>query len=81
VLQKHFAFPSSETGHLAWDLIAGLVLRRVSDYFVIDLSKYAFQVLRKDEEFVFYRGQREEVLSRILVLAPVAEYPAPEVLK
>ena len=46
-----------------------------------DLSRYAFQVLRKDQEFVLYRGQREEVLSRILVLAPVAEYPAPEVLR
>jgi hypothetical protein len=48
---------------------------------VNDLSRYAFQVLRKDEEFVLYRGQHEDVLSRIMVLAPVEEYPPPEVLR
>jgi hypothetical protein len=38
-------------------------------------------VLRKDEEFVLSRGQRAEISSRILVLSPAAEYPAPEILK
>jgi hypothetical protein len=48
---------------------------------VIELSKYTLEILRKDEEFVLYRGQREEISSRILVLSPTAEYPAPEILK
>jgi hypothetical protein len=48
---------------------------------VIELSKYTLEILRKDEEFVLYRAQREEISSRILVLSPTAEYPAPEILK
>jgi hypothetical protein len=48
---------------------------------VIELAKYTLEVLRKDEDFVLSRGQREEISSRILVLSPAAEYPAPEILK
>ena len=48
---------------------------------MIELAKYTLEVLSKDEEFVLYRGQREENLSSILVLSPAAEYPAPEILK
>ena len=35
---------------------------------MIELSKYTLEILRKDEEFVLYSGQREEISSRILVL-------------
>src|SRR5215469_6467733 len=48
---------------------------------VIELSKYLFEMLRKDEEFNLYRGRAEDDTSQILVLSPVAEYPAPEALK
>ena len=48
---------------------------------MIELAKYTLEVLRKDAEFVLSRGQREEISSRILVLSPAAEYPAPEILK
>ena len=30
---------------------------------MIELSKYTLVILRKDEEFVLYRGQREEKAS------------------
>ena len=48
---------------------------------MIELSKYLFEMLRKDEEFNLYRGRTEDDTSQILVLSPVAEYPAPEALK
>jgi PAS domain S-box-containing protein len=48
---------------------------------VIELSRYVFEALRKDEEFVLYRGQRRDVASRILVLAPARQRPLPESLK
>jgi PAS domain S-box-containing protein len=49
---------------------------------VIDLSQYAFEVLRKDDEFILYRGRsKDDGSSRVLVVSPVTEYPAPEILK
>jgi serine/threonine protein kinase len=69
---------------------------------VIELSRYVLQALRKDEEFILYRGRSEESapsdlnpepgsqfghdpasagLSRILLVAPVLDYPRPESLK
>jgi len=77
---------------------------------VIDLSRYVFEAMRKEEDFIFYRGRpkdegsqaalvsygtpsilgeadvshepgRSASGSRVLVLAPLAEYPAPEILK
>jgi PAS domain S-box-containing protein len=48
---------------------------------VIDLSRYVFEALRKDEEFILYRGQNQEDLSQVLVLAPAKEEPRPESLK
>jgi predicted ATPase len=48
---------------------------------VIELSIDDFEELRHDNDFVLYRGQRRKDLSRILVLAPAAEYPRPESLK
>jgi PAS domain S-box-containing protein len=48
---------------------------------VIELSTRAFEVLRKDEDFILYRGRSQGEGSRILVLSPVAEHPTPECLK
>ena len=39
------------------------------------------EALRKDEEFILYRGRNQGDASRILVLSPVAEHPTPESLK
>jgi PAS domain S-box-containing protein len=77
---------------------------------VIELPRYVFEALRKDEDFILYRGRskddgsqagfasygaplildeanvsqeprRSVSRSRVLVLSPVAEHPAPEILK
>jgi PAS domain S-box-containing protein len=48
---------------------------------VIDLSKYILEVLRKDEDFILYRGRSQGDGSPILVLSPVAEHPTSECLK
>ena len=48
---------------------------------MIELSRHHFEVLRNDDEFILYRGQRGEGGSRVLVLAPTVEYPRPEGLK
>jgi len=48
---------------------------------VIDISRYVFETLREDEEFVLDRGQRDGDLSAILVVAPVSEHPVPEILE
>ena len=77
---------------------------------MIEPSRYVLQVLRKDEEFILYRGRSQDDtsadsgygapselgqdavspfgsdpasagLSRILLVAPVLEYPRPESLK
>jgi len=48
---------------------------------VIELLRYAFEPLRKDEDFILYRGRSNEDGSQVLVLAPLAESPAPEILK
>jgi PAS domain S-box-containing protein len=48
---------------------------------VIDLSRYVFEALRKDEEFILYRGRSEDAPVKVLVISPVVEYPTPESLK
>jgi serine/threonine protein kinase len=48
---------------------------------VIELSTYVLETLRKDADFVHYRGRREDDGSRILLVAPVEEHPRPERLK
>ena len=48
---------------------------------MIDLSRYVFEALRKDEEFILYRGRSEDAPLKVLVLSPVVEYPTPESLK
>ena len=46
-----------------------------------ELSRYTFETLRKDQEFVLYRGRSKRDRSWVLVLSPVAEYRAAETLK
>ena len=48
---------------------------------MIELSRYVFEVLRKEEDFILYRGRSKDDGSQVLVLSPLAEYPAPEILK
>ena len=48
---------------------------------MVDLSRYIFEAVRKDEEFVLYRGQSQDDASQVLVLSPVLHDPAPESLK
>jgi PAS domain S-box-containing protein len=46
----------------------------------IDLSRYAFEALRQDEEFVLSRGTRDDGLPPLLMVAPAVENPAPEII-
>jgi hypothetical protein len=52
---------------------------------VVELGEYALEPLRKDEEFILYRGQhrspKDVTPSSILLLAPVSIRPAPETVK
>ena len=48
---------------------------------MIDLSRYVFEALRKDEEFILYRGRSGDDAVQVLVASPAVEYPAPESLK
>src|SRR5260221_1060980 len=41
-----------------------------------EISSYTLESLRKDAEFVLYRGQRETEPSDILVVAPLSKQPA-----
>src|ERR1700716_663216 len=46
-----------------------------------EISSYTLESLRKDTEFVLYRGQRETEPSRILVVAPLSKQPAQGTLR
>ena len=48
---------------------------------VIELSRYVLEALRKDDEFILYRGRSMADASQVLVLSPAAEHPTPEILK
>jgi PAS domain S-box-containing protein len=48
---------------------------------VIELSRYVVEPLRKDENHILFRGRSQYDGSPILALSPLAEYPAPEILK
>jgi predicted ATPase/signal transduction histidine kinase len=48
---------------------------------LIELSTYVFEALRKDEEFILYRGRNGDDAVQVLVASPAVEYPAPESLK
>jgi PAS domain S-box-containing protein len=51
----------------------------------MDVSYYKLETLRRDAEFVLYRGlangRNDKSPSRLLILAPVLERPAPETLR
>ena len=51
----------------------------------MELSEYRLETLRKDGEFILYRGQHrsriDAVLPPVLVVAPVSERPAPGSLR
>ena len=46
-----------------------------------ELSSFTLESLRKDAEFVLYRGQRETEPSHILVVAPLSKQPAQGTLR
>jgi hypothetical protein len=48
---------------------------------VVDLSRYIFEVLHHDEEFILYRGRSKDDGSQVLVLSPAVRRPTPESLK
>ena len=51
---------------------------------MIELSRYTLEALRKDEEFILYRGRSQGDASGVLVLSPVLpvlQYPRSESLK
>jgi PAS domain S-box-containing protein len=48
---------------------------------VIELSTRVFEVLRKDEDFILYRGRSNGDAPQVLVLSPALEYPTPEIPK
>ena len=46
-----------------------------------ELSRYVFETLRQDEEFVLQRGQSDSGLSTILVVGPASGHPVPAILE
>ena len=48
---------------------------------MIELSTRVFEVLRKDEDFILYRGRSNGDAPQVLVLSPALEYPTPEIPK
>jgi len=46
-----------------------------------DLSRYVLAAVRKDDEFVLYRGKGDPGWAAILVMEPVSEYPAPATIR
>jgi PAS domain S-box-containing protein len=45
---------------------------------LMELSKYVFEPLRRDEDSILYRGRRADDSSQVLVLAPAKEEPRRE---
>jgi PAS domain S-box-containing protein len=48
---------------------------------VLDLTRNVFESLRRDEEFVLYRGRNIDDASQILLLAPATATPSPIILR
>jgi signal transduction histidine kinase len=48
---------------------------------VIELSRFTFEVLRKDEHFILYRGRTTDGSSQILLRLPTSQHPALQNLK
>jgi PAS domain S-box-containing protein len=59
---------------------ARLPRERLSSSAVIELSTHGYEILRADEEFSVCRARQDGEQSTILVVTPVAEYPAVESL-
>jgi hypothetical protein len=56
--------------------------KRSSTATVIELSRYVFETLRRDEEFAFCRGRNDDgELATILSLTPVSEHPVQGILE
>jgi serine/threonine protein kinase len=56
--------------------------KRSSTATVIELSRYVFDTLRRDEEFAFCRGRKDDgELATILSLTPVSEHPVQGILE
>src|SRR5580704_5836194 len=55
----------------------------VSNSASLELSEYVLEPLRKDEEFILYRGQHRNNVDApsVLLLTPVSTRPAPESLE
>jgi hypothetical protein len=49
--------------------------------FVIEFSRYVFETLREDDEFVLNRGQADGDRPPILLVVPVSEHPVPGILE
>jgi len=56
-------------------------LERQAGLAVVEISKYAFEILRTDGELNLYRGRGPGELRPILVVAPVFKRPDPEVVR
>jgi len=48
---------------------------------VLDLTRNVFETLRRDEEFVLYRGRNIDDASQILLLSPATVSPGPIILR
>jgi serine/threonine protein kinase len=48
---------------------------------MIEISSYTLESLRKDAEFVLYRGQRETEPRQILIVAPLSKQPTQGTLR
>src|SRR5215472_11057227 len=50
---------------------------------VVASSQHVLEVVRKDQEFILYRGERPDIAGSpsVLLLVPESERPAPETLK
>jgi PAS domain S-box-containing protein len=48
---------------------------------VTDLSRFTFEVLRQDENFILYRGRSADGSSPILLRSPISQHSAPQNVK
>jgi serine/threonine protein kinase len=48
---------------------------------VTELSRFAFEVLRKDEHFILYRGRGKDGSSQILLRSPTSQHPTLQNIK
>jgi energy-coupling factor transporter ATP-binding protein EcfA2 len=48
---------------------------------VTELSRFTFEVLRQDENFILYRGRSTDGSSQVLLRSPTSQHPTPQNLK